>query len=91
MGVVQVAPNNTNYEMPKNLAIELYKQTKQRVRVILTLNNWAITTALVWIGFKPFFVFSPKVLIILNIFQIMYLIIGVYNTKTESCYHSGTH
>ena len=36
MGVVQVAPNNNNYEMPKNLAIELYKQTKQRVRVILT-------------------------------------------------------
>ena len=30
-----------------------------------------------------FSVSPPKVLIKLNVFQIMYLIIGVYNTKTE--------
>ena len=33
-----------------------------------------------------FSVFPPKVLIKLNVFQIMYLIIGVYNTKTEPVY-----
>ena len=34
-------------------------------------------------GVYRFSVFIPEVLIILNIVQIMYLIIGVYNTKTE--------
>ena len=41
-----------------------------------------------WSGFKPiviFFRFSPLKCLLnyVNIFQIMYLIIGVYNTKTE--------
>ena len=73
----------------------LYKNKKKQVELIPWpvgsqagfLSNWAITMVS---EFKPivfFFRFSPlKCLynyIILNIFQIMYLIIGMYNTKTE--------
>ena len=37
----------------------------------------------IFLSLNLFPFFSPKVLIKLNVFQIMYLIIGVYNTKTE--------